>query len=120
MGWAGAPRDTAAAALSPRPCRQVLQWKAQQEEAARLEAAGAARRREEQDEEERLRKEQEMIRRAQEREKVWEPFIHFYICSCVQLSLKSLTDLTALYSCKVLSISIEMSEWLVEPCCWPF
>ncbi|KAK2516298.1 Ccdc148 [Columba livia] len=49
---------------------KVLQWKAQQEEAARLEAAGAARRREEQDEEERLRKEQEMIRRAQEREKV--------------------------------------------------
>ncbi|XP_065493983.1 coiled-coil domain-containing protein 148 isoform X1 [Caloenas nicobarica] len=49
---------------------KVLQWKAQQEEAARLEAAGAARRKEEQDEEERLQKEQEMIRRAQEKEKV--------------------------------------------------
>ncbi|NWW99362.1 CC148 protein, partial [Caloenas nicobarica] len=49
---------------------KVLQWKAQQEEAARLEAAGAARRKEEQEEEERLQKEQEMIRRAQEKEKV--------------------------------------------------
>jgi len=25
-----------------------------------------------------------------------------------------------MYSCKVLSISIEMSKWLVEPCCSPF
>ncbi|XP_065697319.1 coiled-coil domain-containing protein 148 [Patagioenas fasciata] len=49
---------------------KVLQWKAQQEEAARLEAAGAARRREEQDEAERLQKEREMVRRAQEKEKV--------------------------------------------------
>lgn len=73
---------------------QVLQWKAQQEEAAGLEAAGAARRKEKQDEEERLQKEQEMIRRAQEKEKVWETFIHFSVCSCVQLPLRSLTDLT--------------------------
>ncbi|NWQ77892.1 CC148 protein, partial [Columbina picui] len=49
---------------------KVLQWKAQQEEAARLEAAEATRRKEKQDEEERLQKEQEMIRRAQEKEKV--------------------------------------------------
>ncbi|XP_010279806.1 PREDICTED: coiled-coil domain-containing protein 148, partial [Phaethon lepturus] len=49
---------------------KVLQWKAQQEEAAKLEAAVAARRREKKDEEERLQKEQEMIRRAQEKEKV--------------------------------------------------
>lgn len=99
---------------------QVLQWKAQQEEAAKLEAAVAARRKEKEDEKERLRKEQQMIRRAQEKEKVWETFIRFCICSCVQLPLKSLTDLTTLYSCKVLSISIEMSEWLVEFCYCPF
>lgn len=49
---------------------QVLQWKAQQEEAAELEAAVAARRKEKKDEKERLQKEQEMIRRAQEKEKV--------------------------------------------------
>jgi len=49
---------------------QVLQWKAQQEEAAKLEAAVAARRKEKKDEKERLQKEQEMIRRAQEKEKV--------------------------------------------------
>ncbi|NXO59888.1 CC148 protein, partial [Aramus guarauna] len=49
---------------------KVLQWKAQQEEAAELEAAVAARRKEKKDEEERLQKEQEMIRRAQEKEKV--------------------------------------------------
>ncbi|NWR78933.1 CC148 protein, partial [Centropus unirufus] len=49
---------------------KVLQWKAQQEEAARLEAAVAARRKEKEDEKERLQKEQEMIRRAQEKEKV--------------------------------------------------
>ncbi|NXD84235.1 CC148 protein, partial [Halcyon senegalensis] len=49
---------------------KVLQWKAQQEEAAQLEAAVAARRKEKKDEAERLRKEQEMIRRVQEKEKV--------------------------------------------------
>ncbi|NXW64793.1 CC148 protein, partial [Eurystomus gularis] len=49
---------------------KVLQWRAQQEEAAKLEAAIAARRKEKQDEKERLRKEQELIRRAQEKEKV--------------------------------------------------
>ncbi|XP_050756161.1 coiled-coil domain-containing protein 148 isoform X1 [Gymnogyps californianus] len=49
---------------------KVLQWKAQQEEAAKLEAAVAARRKEKKDEKERLQKEQETIRRAQEKEKV--------------------------------------------------
>ncbi|KAM4668727.1 coiled-coil domain-containing protein 148 [Amazona ochrocephala] len=49
---------------------KVLQWKAQQEEAAKLEAAIAARRKEEKNEKERLQKEQEIIRRAQEKEKV--------------------------------------------------
>ncbi|NXU53947.1 CC148 protein, partial [Turnix velox] len=49
---------------------KVLQWKAQQEEAARLEAAVAARRKEKQDEEERLHKEQESVRRAQDKEKL--------------------------------------------------
>ncbi|NXH78046.1 CC148 protein, partial [Hydrobates tethys] len=49
---------------------KVLQWKAQQEEAAELEAAVGARRKEKKDEKERLQKEQEMIRRAQEKEKV--------------------------------------------------
>ncbi|XP_032848567.2 coiled-coil domain-containing protein 148 isoform X2 [Tyto alba] len=49
---------------------KVLQWKVQQEEAAKLEAAVAARRKEKEDEKERLQKEQEMIHRAQEKEKV--------------------------------------------------
>ncbi|NXL62255.1 CC148 protein, partial [Chordeiles acutipennis] len=49
---------------------KVLQWKAQQEQAAKLEAAVAARRKEKQDEKERLQKEQEMVQRAQEKEKV--------------------------------------------------
>ncbi|NXL11007.1 CC148 protein, partial [Mesembrinibis cayennensis] len=49
---------------------KVLQWKAQQGEAAELEAAVAARREEMKAEKERLQKEQEMIRRAQEKEKV--------------------------------------------------
>ncbi|XP_059676475.1 coiled-coil domain-containing protein 148 [Gavia stellata] len=49
---------------------KVLQWKAQQEEAAKLEAAVAARRKEKKDEKERLQKEQEMIHRAQDKEKV--------------------------------------------------
>ncbi|XP_061219791.1 coiled-coil domain-containing protein 148 isoform X6 [Neopsephotus bourkii] len=49
---------------------KVLQRKAQQEEAAKLEAAIAARRKEEKEEKERLQKEQEIIRRAQEKEKV--------------------------------------------------
>ncbi|XP_050567417.1 coiled-coil domain-containing protein 148 isoform X5 [Cygnus atratus] len=48
----------------------VLQWRVQQEEVAKLEAAIAARRKEKEDEKERLRKEQEMIHRAQEKEKV--------------------------------------------------
>ncbi|XP_030310382.1 coiled-coil domain-containing protein 148 [Calypte anna] len=49
---------------------KVVQWKTQQEEAAKLEAAVAARRKEQRDEKERLQKEQERIRRAQEKEKV--------------------------------------------------
>ncbi|XP_035421940.1 coiled-coil domain-containing protein 148 isoform X3 [Cygnus atratus] len=49
---------------------KVLQWRVQQEEVAKLEAAIAARRKEKEDEKERLRKEQEMIHRAQEKEKV--------------------------------------------------
>ncbi|NWH60345.1 CC148 protein, partial [Geococcyx californianus] len=49
---------------------KVLQWKAQQEEAAKLEAAVAARRKKKKDEEERVQKAQEMIRRAQEKEKL--------------------------------------------------
>ncbi|NXQ36290.1 CC148 protein, partial [Alaudala cheleensis] len=49
---------------------KVLQWKAQQEEAAKLEAAVAARRKEKEDERERLQKEQETIRRAQDKEKL--------------------------------------------------
>ncbi|NXG06808.1 CC148 protein, partial [Sakesphorus luctuosus] len=49
---------------------KVLQWKAQQEEAAKLEAAVAARRKEKEDERERLQREQETIRRAQEKEKL--------------------------------------------------
>ncbi|XP_014821989.1 PREDICTED: coiled-coil domain-containing protein 148 isoform X2 [Calidris pugnax] len=48
----------------------VLQWKAQQEEAAQLEAAVAARRKEKKAEEERLQREQEMIRRAHDKEKL--------------------------------------------------
>lgn len=52
------------------PFSQVLQWRAQQEEAAELEAAVAARRKEKEDEKERIQKEQEMIHRAQEKEKV--------------------------------------------------
>ncbi|NXP24919.1 CC148 protein, partial [Scytalopus superciliaris] len=49
---------------------KVLQWKAQQEEAAKLEAAVAASRKEKEDERERLQREQETIRRAQEKEKL--------------------------------------------------
>ncbi|NXS94863.1 CC148 protein, partial [Jacana jacana] len=49
---------------------KVLQWKAQQEEAAQLEAAVAARRKEKRDEEERLQAERESIRRAQDKEKL--------------------------------------------------
>ncbi|NWY48888.1 CC148 protein, partial [Sylvia atricapilla] len=49
---------------------KVLQWKAQQEEAARLEAAVAARRKEKEDERKRLQREQETIRRAQDKEKL--------------------------------------------------
>ncbi|NXO40697.1 CC148 protein, partial [Locustella ochotensis] len=49
---------------------KVLQWKAQQEEAAKLEAAVAARRKEKEDERERLQREQESIRRAQDKEKL--------------------------------------------------
>ncbi|NXQ58589.1 CC148 protein, partial [Anthoscopus minutus] len=49
---------------------KVLQWKAQQEEATKLEAAVAARRKEKEDERERLQREQETIRRAQDKEKL--------------------------------------------------
>ncbi|KAM7049814.1 coiled-coil domain-containing protein 148 isoform 2-T2 [Acridotheres tristis] len=49
---------------------KVLQWKAQQEEAAKLEAAVAARRKEREDERERLQREQETRRRAQDKEKL--------------------------------------------------
>ncbi|XP_059708408.1 coiled-coil domain-containing protein 148 [Haemorhous mexicanus] len=49
---------------------KVLQWKAQQEEAAKLEAAVAARRKEKEDERERLQRGQETIRRAQDKEKL--------------------------------------------------
>uniref|UniRef100_A0A8D0HPA7 Coiled-coil domain containing 148 n=1 Tax=Sphenodon punctatus TaxID=8508 RepID=A0A8D0HPA7_SPHPU len=49
---------------------KVLQWRAQQEEAAWLEAAIAARRKEKEDEKARLQKEREMIQRAEEKEKV--------------------------------------------------
>ncbi|XP_025914047.1 coiled-coil domain-containing protein 148 [Apteryx rowi] len=49
---------------------KVLQWRVQQEEAAKLEAAIATRRKQKKDEKERVQKEQEMIRRAQEKEKV--------------------------------------------------
>lgn len=59
-----------AAGLSLQRFFQVLQWKAQQEEAAKLEAAVAARRKEKEDERERLQREQETIRRAQDKEKV--------------------------------------------------
>ncbi|NWW45472.1 CC148 protein, partial [Pedionomus torquatus] len=49
---------------------KVLQWKAQQEEAAQLEAAVAARQKEKRDEEDRLQREQEKIRRARDKEKL--------------------------------------------------
>ncbi|XP_019335849.1 coiled-coil domain-containing protein 148 isoform X2 [Alligator mississippiensis] len=49
---------------------KVLQWRVQQEEAARLEVAIAARRKEKEDEKERLQKQKEMICRAEEKEKV--------------------------------------------------
>ncbi|NXE53312.1 CC148 protein, partial [Casuarius casuarius] len=49
---------------------KVLQWRVQQEEAAKLEAAIATRRKQRKDEKERVQKEQEAIRRAQEKEEV--------------------------------------------------
>lgn len=49
---------------------QVLQWRAQQEEAIRLEAAIAARRKEEEDEKVKFQKEKEMLQRAEDKEKV--------------------------------------------------
>ncbi|NWT82064.1 CC148 protein, partial [Lanius ludovicianus] len=49
---------------------KVLQWKAQQEEAAKLEVAVAARRKEKEDERERLQREQETLHRAQDKEKL--------------------------------------------------
>ncbi|NXO68882.1 CC148 protein, partial [Phainopepla nitens] len=49
---------------------KVLQLKAQQEEAAKLEAAVAARRKEKEDEREKLQREQETIRRALDKEKL--------------------------------------------------
>uniref|UniRef100_A0A674KCW7 Coiled-coil domain containing 148 n=1 Tax=Terrapene triunguis TaxID=2587831 RepID=A0A674KCW7_9SAUR len=50
---------------------KVLQWRADQEETARLEAAIAARRKEKEDEKEKIQKEKEIIQRAEEKEKVW-------------------------------------------------
>ncbi|XP_074001832.1 coiled-coil domain-containing protein 148 [Numenius arquata] len=76
---ASAAHETEAVLASAREQQQevcaelkakVLQWKAQQEEAAQLEAAVAARRKEKKAEEERLRREQEMIRRAHDKEKL--------------------------------------------------
>ncbi|XP_020656824.3 coiled-coil domain-containing protein 148 isoform X1 [Pogona vitticeps] len=49
---------------------KVLQWRMQQEEAARLEATIAARRKEEEEEKEKLQKEKESLQRAQDKEKV--------------------------------------------------
>ncbi|NWJ04040.1 CC148 protein, partial [Crypturellus undulatus] len=49
---------------------KVLEWRVQQEEAAKLEAAIATRRKQKKDEKERVQREQEKIRRAQEKEKV--------------------------------------------------
>nr|XP_056717488.1 coiled-coil domain-containing protein 148 [Euleptes europaea] len=49
---------------------KVLQWRVQQEEAARLEAAIAARRKEEEDEKVKFQKEKEMLQRAEDKEKV--------------------------------------------------
>ncbi|XP_078537833.1 coiled-coil domain-containing protein 148 [Lissotriton helveticus] len=49
---------------------KVLQWRAQQEEVARLEAAVAARRKENEEEKERLRKEKEQLQRAEEKDKI--------------------------------------------------
>uniref|UniRef100_A0A8D2Q7V9 Coiled-coil domain containing 148 n=1 Tax=Varanus komodoensis TaxID=61221 RepID=A0A8D2Q7V9_VARKO len=49
---------------------KVLQWRAQQEEAARLEAAIATRRKEKEDEKEKFQREKEMLRRAEDKEKV--------------------------------------------------
>lgn len=49
---------------------KVLLWRAQQEEAARLEAAIAARRKEEEDEQEKFRKEKELLQRAEDKQKV--------------------------------------------------
>ncbi|XP_029461404.1 coiled-coil domain-containing protein 148 [Rhinatrema bivittatum] len=49
---------------------KVLQWRANQEETARLEAAIAARRREKEEENEKIYKEKEMLHRAEEKEKI--------------------------------------------------
>nr|XP_006126902.1 coiled-coil domain-containing protein 148 isoform X1 [Pelodiscus sinensis] len=49
---------------------KVLQWRAHQQETARLEAAIAARRKEKEDEKEKIQKEKEMIQRAEDKEKV--------------------------------------------------
>ncbi|XP_048339280.1 coiled-coil domain-containing protein 148 isoform X2 [Sphaerodactylus townsendi] len=49
---------------------KVLQWRAQQKEAASLEAAIAACRKEEEDEEAKFQKEKEMLRRGEDKEKV--------------------------------------------------
>lgn len=70
LGLAGPVLHSSAAGMSFTRFFQVLQWKAQQEEAANLQAAVAARREEKKEEKERLRKEREMIRRAREKEKV--------------------------------------------------
>ncbi|KAM4697892.1 coiled-coil domain-containing protein 148 [Rhinophrynus dorsalis] len=49
---------------------KVLQWRAHQEEAARLESSIAARRKEQEQERENQQREQEKLRRADEREKI--------------------------------------------------
>ncbi|XP_062974691.1 coiled-coil domain-containing protein 148 isoform X2 [Elgaria multicarinata webbii] len=49
---------------------KVLQWRAQQEEAAQLEAAIATRRKEKEEENEKFRREKEMLQRAEDKEKV--------------------------------------------------
>ncbi|XP_077176108.1 coiled-coil domain-containing protein 148 isoform X2 [Paroedura picta] len=49
---------------------KILQWRAEQEEALRLEAAIAARRKEEEDEKVKFQKEKEKLQRAEDKEKV--------------------------------------------------
>ncbi|XP_072274293.1 coiled-coil domain-containing protein 148 isoform X2 [Pyxicephalus adspersus] len=49
---------------------KVIQWRAHQEEAARLESAISARRRQEEEQRERQKKEREELQRAEEKEKI--------------------------------------------------